>query len=95
MTPQVEALKERILPLLAQHGVRRAAVFGSRARGDGRPDSDLDLLVEFEDDRTLLDLVGLRLDLQETLDIGADVITYGSLRRELRDRVLREQVTIL
>lgn len=95
MTSGIGEIRDRILPLLVRHGVRRAAVFGSRARGDDRPDSDLDLLVEFEEDRSLLDLVGLRLDVQELLGLDADVVTYNSLRLEFREKVLDEQVAIL
>jgi hypothetical protein len=95
LTSGIGEIRDRILPLLVRHGVRRAAVFGSRARGDDRPDSDLDLLVEFEEDRSLLDLVGLRLDVQELLGLDADVVTYNSLRLEFREKVLDEQVAIL
>jgi predicted nucleotidyltransferase len=64
-------------------------------RGEARPDSDLDLLVEFEEGRSLLDLVDLRLVLEDMLGREADVVTYASLHPLLRERVLGEQVEIL
>lgn len=91
----LQEVRQRILPLLKEHGVRRAAIFGSRARGEAHSASDLDILVEFEAERTLLDLVGLRLDLQENFGLQADVVTYDSLRPEFREQVLQEQVRIL
>ncbi|MBI4546249.1 MAG: nucleotidyltransferase family protein [Gemmatimonadetes bacterium] len=91
----LQEIGERIVPVLEKHGVRRAAIFGSRARGEAHPASDLDILVEFEPERTLLDLVGLRLDLQERFGLQADVVTFDSLRPEFKARVLQEQVQIL
>jgi predicted nucleotidyltransferase len=70
-------------------------VFGSAARGEATPQSDLDLLVEFEPGRTLLDLSGLRIELGELLGVEADVVTYRSIHPRLRDRILRDQIPIL
>ena len=81
--------KAEILRLVEVHGGHNVRVFGSVVRGDNRADSDIDLLVEFDDDRTLFDLIGLKLDLQELLSSSVDVVTPGSLRY-LRDRVLEE-----
>src|SRR5205809_1051216 len=64
-------------------------VFGSIVRGENRSDSDLDLLVEFAPGRTLFDLVGLKLDLEDLLHVDVDVVTPNSLRY-IRDRVLTE-----
>jgi hypothetical protein len=94
MTDSVNEIRETVLPVLKRHGVVRAALFGSVARGEARSDSDLDLLVEFEDGRSLLDQAGLRMDLQELLGRVADVVTYASLHPRLRERILREQVLI-
>jgi predicted nucleotidyltransferase len=95
MNRAIEEIQHQIAPVLREHGVRRAAVFGSTARGEARPDSDLDLLVEFEEGRSLLDLVDLRLVLEDMLGREADVVTYASLHPLLRDSVLGEQVEIL
>lgn len=95
MSRAIEEIRNRIAPVLRKHGVRRAGIFGSTARGEARPESDLDLLVEFEEGRSLLDLVDLRLVLEDLLGREADVVTYASLHPGLRERVLEEQVEIL
>jgi hypothetical protein len=95
MNARVADLQDRIVPILREHGVRRAGLFGSRARGEERPDSDLDLLVELESGRSLFDLAGLELDLTERLGVPTHVVTYRSLHRLLRDRILADEVPIL
>ena len=80
---------------MARRGVVCAGLSGSFARGDATADSDVDFLVEFEEDRTLLDLAGLRLDLREALGRDVDVATPGSLHPRPRNRILREVVRIL
>lgn len=64
------------------------------ARGDDQPASDVDFLVEFEERRTLLDLSGLRLDLEELLEREVDVATPNSLHPQLRESILQQQVHI-
>ncbi len=95
MSNELRQLQERITPKLREHGVVKAAVFGSRARGDAGPESDLDLLVEFEKGRTLLDLIGLEQDLTELLGTETEVVTYRSLHPLLRERILADQVPLL
>jgi uncharacterized protein len=71
----------------------RAAVFGSVARGEGRPDSDVDLLVDFEPDTSLLDQVGLLQDLEEFLGVGVDVVARSALKP--RDEQIRAEAVDL
>ena len=91
----LEEVATKILPVLRRHNVLRAAVFGSFARGEPREDSDLDILVEFGGDKSLLDLAGLKLDLEEILGRSVDVITYRGVSPRIMERVLEEQVPIL
>jgi predicted nucleotidyltransferase len=79
-----------ILRIAAQHGARNLRVFGSAARGEDRADSDVDLLVDMDPDRSLLDIVGLGQDLEELLDRRVDVLTGASLDPAIRDRILAE-----
>lgn len=79
-----------ILRIAAQHGARNLRVFGSVARGEDRPHSDVDLLVDMDSDRSLLDIVGLGQDLEELLDRKVDILTDASLHPALRDRILAE-----
>lgn len=85
--------RAEILRLAETHGARNVRVFGSIVRGDNREDSDVDLLVEFESGKTLFDLVGLKLDLENLLGARVDVVTPNSLRY-VRDRVLAEALPL-
>ena len=90
----VKAKRSEILRLAAQHGARNVRVFGSLARGQADLDSDLDLLVEMDEGRSLLDLVGLWQDLEELLGSKVDVISEGGLSPYLRDHVLAEAIPL-
>ena len=82
--------REEILRIAAQYGARNVRVFGSVARGEDRADSDVDLLVEMGDDRSLLDLVGLEQDLEGLLKRPVDVLTDGSIHPALRSLISAE-----
>jgi len=92
---QIEEIKDTLIEVLKKYGVKRAALFGSIVRGEATKDSDIDLLIEFEGKRSLLDLVGLKLELQELLGREVDVITYKSIHPLLKERILNEQKVIL
>jgi predicted nucleotidyltransferase len=79
-----------ILALAEQRGARNVSVFGSVARGQARPDSDIDFLVDLEPGRSLLDLGGLLMDLQRLLGLEVDVVTEAGLRPRLRQQVVAE-----
>jgi predicted nucleotidyltransferase len=79
-----------ILAKAAQHGAYDVRIFGSVARGDNDKASDIDFLVNLEPGRSLMDLGGLLYDLQEMLGVEVDVVTEKSLRRRIREKVLRE-----
>jgi len=95
MTPSLVKLRSEVERLMRRRGVVRAGVFGSVARGEDTPESDVDFLVEFEEGRTLLDLSGLRLDLIDLLERDVDVATAASLHPRLRDQILAEVVPLL
>ena len=95
MVRLAEELREKVEGVMRRRGVIRASVFGSVARGEETPQSDVDFLVEFEAGRTLLDLAGLRLDLCDLLERDVDVATPGSLHPRMRDQVLSELLEIL
>jgi predicted nucleotidyltransferase len=82
--------REEVLRIARQYGARNVRVFGSVARGEATPDSDVDFLVDMEPGRSLFDLGGLLMDLQELLGRRVDVVTERGLRERLRERVLRE-----
>jgi predicted nucleotidyltransferase len=90
----LEKKREEILEIAAKHGARNVRVFGSVARGEADPQSDIDLLVEFETGRSLLDHAGLWLELQEALGCKVDVVSDRGIKARIRERVLREAVPI-
>lgn len=86
-----EEIKAKTKAILQENGVSFAGVFGSRARGDNRPDSDLDLLVRFErDDKSLLDLVHIQNLISDELGCNVDLVTEESLHPYIRDGVLKD-----
>jgi uncharacterized protein len=95
MSPSIDDIRARVTALMRWHGVVRASVFGSVARGEATETSDVDFLVEFEAGRSLLDLSGLRLDLADALDREVDVATPNSLHPGFRDWILSELVPLL
>ena len=82
--------REEILRLAAQHGARNVRVFGSAARGELTPESDVDFLVDLEPDRSLFDLGGLLVDLQGLLGREVDVATEQGIHEYIRSQVLKE-----
>lgn len=86
----VQEKRQEILRIAASHGARNVRLFGSIARGEDHLESDIDLLVDTDSDRSLWDLVGLGQDLEELLDCRVDVLTDGSLHPALRERILAE-----
>lgn len=82
--------RQEILQIAARHGAHNIRLFGSMARGEDRPQSDVDLLVDMASGRSLLDLVGLSQDLEELLKRKVDVVTDASLHPALRERIRAE-----
>ncbi len=91
---QFQNKREAILQIARRHGANNVRVFGSVSRGDERADSDVDFLVDLDEGRSLLDLGGLLMDLQEFLGCPVDVVTEKGLRPRIRERVLREAVPL-
>ncbi len=91
----VEEIRSKILPILEKYDVSRASLFGSFVRGEENAQSDIDLLVEFAGEKSLLDLAGLKIELEDILGRTVDVLTYKSLHPLLKDSILREQKALL
>jgi hypothetical protein len=86
--------KEEILRIAAKYGAYNVRVFGSVARGEARPDSDIDFLVELEPQRTLLDQIALMQSLEDLLGRKVDLTEPETLHELIRDKVLREAVVL-
>lgn len=91
---EIIAHREEILKIAARYGARNVRVFGSLARGEAGPESDVDLLVDLEPVRSLLDLGGLLMDVEALLGREVDVVTEKGLRPRIRQRVLEEAVPL-
>jgi predicted nucleotidyltransferase len=90
LTKLLKEKRETILTAAARHGAFNVRVFGSVARGEADEKSDLDLLVNFNPDRSLLDHAGLILELEALLGCKVDVVSEKGLRPQVREAVLRD-----
>jgi uncharacterized protein len=95
--PQAARLRRRrarLLRVAREHGGRNLRVFGSVARGEDTENSDIDLLVDLQPGRTLLDLAGLRRDAAEILDTSVDIATPDMLKPRARKNALEEALPL-
>jgi predicted nucleotidyltransferase len=97
----LEDKRGEVLRIVARHGARRVRVFGSVVRGDAPlkgifvgPDSDVDILVDLDPGRSLLDIVAIKQDLEDLLGCRVDVVTEAAISPYIRDRVLDEAVSL-
>lgn len=93
----LDVIRERrseILERATEHGARNVRVFGSAARGEAGPGSDVDFLVEMEPGRSLLDFVGLWQALEDLLDFRVDLVSEGGISPHLREQILSNAVAL-
>lgn len=90
----VKLRRQDILAIAHRYGARSIRIFGSVARGEARPDSDIDFLVELEPGRSLFDLGGMLYELQELLGVQVDVVTRNGLRPRFREQVVAEAIPL-
>jgi hypothetical protein len=86
--------KEDILALATRHGASNVRIFGSAARGQAGAESDIDFLVDLEPDRSLFDLGGFLMELEDLLGAKVDILTEKGLHWYIRDRVIAEAVRL-
>jgi len=91
---RLDSKRSQILDLAQRYGARNVRMIGSVARGEAGPDSDLDLLVDLERGRSLLDQAALMIELEKLLGCKVDVATDQGLRSRVRERVLKEAVPL-
>lgn len=91
---RLRSRRDEILQRAADHGARNVRVFGSAARGEAGAVSDVDLLVEMDSGRSMLDFVGLWQDLEELLGTTVDLISEGGISPYLREKILAEAVAL-
>lgn len=88
------ARQTKVDAVLRRHGIRRLIAFGSRARGDARPDSDLDLAAELPPTMSLFDLGGLQADLEDAFGLPVDIVSLRAPRPRLAAAIARDGVTL-
>ncbi len=91
----IETIKNKISPILRKYPISEAFLFGSVARGEDRPDSDVDILVKFTRMGDLFEFVGIKLELEENLGKKVHLVQDEALRQEFRPNVEKEKVRIL
>ena len=89
-----EEIKEKIISILVKHGIKRILVFGSYARNEAKPTSDLDLIVDFPEGTSLLDHVGIEIELSEALNMKIDLLSRNGISPYIKDNVLKEAIVI-
>ena len=91
MVNSLEEVKKLAIPILKAHKIKKAAVFGSFARGDFDDKSDVDILIEPPDEEfSLLDLARLKVGLEDALRRQIDLVTYDSIYEPIKDRIMKE-----
>lgn len=90
-----EDVRETIIRVLRQHGVARVSVFGSYARGEAGPGSDIDILVRFREAKSLFEIVHIQDELEQVLHRKVDLVTEAAVSPYLIDTIRREEVVIL
>jgi predicted nucleotidyltransferase len=91
----IEEIKSKIVPILKRHGIKKAAIFGSFVKEEVKSSSDVDVLVEIKNDMSLLDFVGMKLELEEAINRKVDLVEYDTIKPIIKERILDEQVVIL
>ena len=94
VSERVYEKRDRILQIAARHGAHNVRVFGSTARGEAGPESDVDFLVDVGPTLSPWFPAGLVLDLEELLGREVDVVTEGALHWYIRDRILQEAIPL-
>ena len=89
-----EETNKKITSILARHGAKRISIFGSYARGETKPDSDVDILVEFSERKSLLDIIGIEQELCEALGMKVDLLTEKAVSPYVIDKIKNEMVVI-
>ncbi|TET98771.1 MAG: hypothetical protein E3J23_06225, partial [Candidatus Stahlbacteria bacterium] len=92
MKTHIEEIKRKILPILQRYGVKKVGLFGSFIRGEMREDSDIDILVEIKKDISLLDFVGIKLEIEEALGRKMDAIVTTSLGQRMNPARIAEAI---
>jgi len=92
---ELEEIKRKLIPILKQNKVTRAGIFGSYARGKQSRKSDVDILIEINDKVGLVEFIKLKIAIQELLRKKVDLVEYATIRPEIRENIIRDEISIL
>ena len=90
----VEEIKQKISPILLKYHIKKASVFGSFAKQTANQSSDVDILVELEPSLSLLDFVGIKIEMEDALNRRVDLVEYDALKPAIKKSILESQVSI-
>ena len=94
MNTDIKKLKSKIVKILKKHGVVRAGIFGSYARGDNKKNSDIDILIKLSKP-VGFGFVGIQFELEDELKRKVDLLSYKAIHPLLKDRILKEEIRII
>jgi len=92
---ELESIKGKLIPILKKNNVTKAGIFGSYAKGEQNRKSDIDLLVEVKKDVGLIEFIKLKIAIQELLRKKVDLVEYDTIRPEIRENIIRDEISIL
>jgi len=92
---QIQEIKTPLIRVLKKHGVLKAGIFGSFARGDYNKNSDIDILVKVKRGTSLLDIISIEQELKKTLNRKIDLLTYKGINLLLKKQILEEEVKVV
>jgi len=90
---EIRKISKKIRPLLKERGVKKAGIFGSYSRGEQKENSDVDILVEMKG--SLLDVIGLEMELRKLLKKKVDLLTYNGIHPSLKKQILHEEIRVI
>lgn len=94
MSEKIIELQKKIMPILEKNEVIRASVFGSFARGEDWADSDIDILVELQKNKSLLDLIHLKNELEDLLKQKVDLLSFGGVNPRFKKYIYKDEIKI-
>ncbi len=92
---QIRVIQRKITPILKKNGVTRAGIFGSYARGEAKKTSDVDVLVKLKSKVSLFGFIRLKHNLESTLQKKVDLVEYQTIKPQLKEKILHDEIRIL
>ena len=92
---EFEEIKRKLIPILRKNKVTKAGIFGSYARGEQNAKSDVDILIKINDRVGLVEFINLKMAIEELLRKKVDLVEYDTIRPEIKDNIIRDEISIL